>query len=86
MLSCKDISKLVSESLDHKLSLRKRMSMWMHLAMCGVCWGFRKTLLRIHQASDEYASEIEQDSDAHETKLSEEARERIKHSLDSPPS
>ena len=83
MLSCKDISKLVSESLDHKLPMRKRLSLWMHLGMCGVCWGFRKTLFRIHQESREYALEIEQDSASDETKLSDESRERITRALES---
>lgn len=35
MPSCRDITALVSESMDRKLPLRQRMSIRVHLAMCG---------------------------------------------------
>lgn len=86
MLNCKEVSKLVSESLDHQLPLWKRLNLWMHLCMCGVCWGFRKALLRIHDEAHQHAVQIEQDSAEQEIKLSDESRARIKRVLESHPS
>jgi len=37
MLNCKEASRLSSEALDRKLSLRERMLLRMHLAICDAC-------------------------------------------------
>lgn len=37
MMSCKEAGRLVSEARDHELSMRNRMGLRMHLAMCRVC-------------------------------------------------
>ncbi|MEX1026878.1 MAG: hypothetical protein WD049_02565 [Candidatus Paceibacterota bacterium] len=83
MLRCKDVSKLVSESLDHKLPLCKRLNLWMHLCMCGVCWGFRKAVLRIHDEAHQHGAEIEHDSAEQKIKLFDDSRERMKRTLES---
>jgi hypothetical protein len=50
MPNCREISRIVSESFDRSLPLRRRMAMWMHLMMCGHCSRFRKELLAIRRA------------------------------------
>lgn len=40
MLSCKDISELASEHLDHKLPIFKQLQFKMHLMMCRNCRQF----------------------------------------------
>ena len=82
MLSCKEVSKLVSESLDRKISMWARMNMWMHLAMCGICWGFRKNLVLLQKMSRGYAIAIEAGETQSDVKLPDEARKRIKQRLD----
>jgi len=50
MLTCKETARLVSEGLDRKLPLWKRMNLRLHLMMCGACSAYRRqveTLNRI---------------------------------------
>jgi predicted anti-sigma-YlaC factor YlaD len=37
MLSCKEVSNLLSDRLDRKLSFMERVRLRMHLAMCTAC-------------------------------------------------
>lgn len=37
MLNCKETTQLVSESMDHQLTFRRRMGLKMHLLMCRYC-------------------------------------------------
>jgi predicted anti-sigma-YlaC factor YlaD len=73
---CKDISKLVSQSLDRKLPLRLRMEIRLHLMMCSICRTYRKRLFFIHnllQRPESLSAETD-----HSRHLSPEAESRIK--------
>ena len=75
MLTCKDISKLISESLDRKLPLRKRIGVKFHLMMCSLCRTYNRQMLALR-------STLQRASDAvPPERLSDEARGRIKKSL-----
>jgi predicted anti-sigma-YlaC factor YlaD len=74
-LSCKDITRLVSESMDHTLPLIQRIKIRIHLGMCKYCARFEKQvrLLRtVYQKHEKVPSEAA---------LSAKARERIRHAL-----
>jgi hypothetical protein len=47
---CKDVSKLISRSLDENLPLRIRMGIRFHLMMCNLCRNYKKQLWIIHRA------------------------------------
>lgn len=81
MLSCKEVTQLVSESLDRDLRVYQRMSMRMHLLMCKFCSRYRKQLFILHDALRLHC-EHDKELDAHGSCLSPEARERIRKSLD----
>ena len=83
MLSCKEVSRLVSESLDHKLPFWKRVSVWIHLRLCRLCQGFRKDLLKIRDSARQHPNDIKMDASEPNSALSEEARERIQRALES---
>jgi predicted anti-sigma-YlaC factor YlaD len=73
---CKDISKLVSRSLDRKLPLRLRVEVRLHLMMCSICRTYRRRLLFIHNLLQRPESlPTEPDVSRH---LSPEAESRIK--------
>ena len=83
MPNCKEVTRLVSESMEHTLPFRKRVSLWMHLSMCKLCGGFKKELQMIQDAVRRHAKSIEQDAAPGESSLSNGARERIRRALDS---
>ena len=83
MMSCKEASQLVSESLDHKLPLHKLVGLKMHLTMCSMCRRFARQLRILRQAVGIFA-EMEADLDRpSEIELSPEAKARIVGALTS---
>ena len=50
MLSCKDITHLLSEGQDRNLSISERFKLMTHLAMCGGCSRYKKQIDFIRQA------------------------------------
>ena len=81
MLSCKEVSHLVSESLDRKLPFWQRMQVRMHLLMCRFCSRFRNQTLFLRDAARHYLMAVEETETATSTGLSPEARDRIKKAL-----
>ena len=81
MLSCKDVSYLVSESLDRKLPFWQRLQVRLHLLMCRFCARFRKQTLFLRDAARHYLMAVEETETATSAGLSPEARVRIKQSL-----
>ena len=79
-LSCKQASRLLSEQLDHPLSLWQRIRLKIHLAACTNCLFFGrqiralKHLIGLHTDSENLSP-----TDA---TLSDEVREQIKKCLD----
>ena len=81
MLRCREISKLVSESMERDLPLGQRLEVWMHLMMCRLCSGFARHLRLLRRAARENPERLGPDESAPEARLPEEARERIKTAL-----
>lgn len=53
MLSCKEVTHLLSESQDRKLALSERMHLGLHLTMCKGCSRYKKQLQFIQRACKE---------------------------------
>ena len=81
MLSCKEVSHLVSESLDRKLSPWQRIQVRLHLLMCRLCARFRRQTLFLRDAAHHYLMAVAETETATSAGLSPEARDRIKRSL-----
>lgn len=81
MLTCKEVSQLVSELLDRQLPLWQRVQVRMHLFMCRFCSRFRKQTLFLRAAARHYLSAVEMTENGSGTALSLEASNRIKKSL-----
>jgi hypothetical protein len=82
MFSCKKAARLLSESLDHKLSLWQRISLRIHLAICGLCRHFHKDMHRFDAALQKYAQQIDAGAALSEFGLRPEARQRILQAME----
>lgn len=80
MLSCKQASRLISQSLDRQLSGRERFVLRFHLMICNVCSRFRKQLVLMRLAVQRMSREIEQDE---HLQLSPDAKKRIADVIES---
>ncbi|TAN37284.1 MAG: zf-HC2 domain-containing protein [Verrucomicrobia bacterium] len=78
MLTCKEVSRLVSESLDQRLPFGQRVAMRLHLLMCRACRAYKNRMLLLRKILWLYAAGKGVSS---EIKLSEKVRDRIKHLL-----
>jgi len=81
MLSCKDVTRLVSESLDQTLPIQQRIALRIHFLLCKLCDRYRRHLLFIRNAVRKHPERLEGQEAPSSTTLSPEARERLKRSL-----
>ena len=80
MMTCKQASKLVSQSLDRPLSWSERAQLKFHLFICAACHRFNNQLRLLSHALKSMTHETESDLSI---KLSSEARVRINHAINS---
>ncbi|HEX9191545.1 MAG TPA: hypothetical protein VF847_05575, partial [Candidatus Deferrimicrobiaceae bacterium] len=83
-LSCKDVTHLVSESMDRTLPLGKRVGVRLHLLVCRFCERYRRQLLLLRETARHLAMTGERPGEPFPEALSREARERIRRSLSTP--
>lgn len=58
MMSCKQVTHLISEQLDRELSRRERMGMKFHLMMCTGCSNFRNNMRFLRKVCQDLAGGI----------------------------
>ena len=80
MFKCKDISHLISRSMDQKLPLRIRLGIKFHLMMCDLCLRYKKQLELIHKAISNI--ETERENSYPSEHLSDKVRKIIKKNLE----
>jgi len=54
MLTCKDVTHLLSEAQDRKLTIAERTRLEMHLLVCTGCSNFRKQMAFLRAACRRY--------------------------------
>lgn len=80
MLSCKQASQLISQSLEQPLAMRERFALKLHLLICKYCRRFRQQLQAIGVALKLTARAIESDDTI---KMPPEAKQRLIQSIES---
>ncbi len=63
MLSCREMTELVTDYLEGRLSAWNRIRFWMHIGMCGACWEYvremRAVIANLHRlGSDRVVPEV----------------------------
>ena len=84
MLSCMDVTRLLSESMDRSLPVGKRVGVRLHLLICGFCARYERQLLLIRETVRRLAVIDDACGSLAGESLSEEAKERIRISLATP--
>lgn len=79
MPSCRDVSELVSQSMDQRLPLTKRMTIRLHVSMCSLCRRYEKQLRLLREGARHFADPEENTA---QSSLSPEAAERLKKALE----
>jgi hypothetical protein len=77
-LSCREASRLISESLDRQLSRRERWSLRMHTLLCTACQRFTQQTKLIREAVANMPVAVREKWADSTTKLSVERRTQIK--------
>ncbi|EXI87132.1 MAG: hypothetical protein AW11_02742 [Candidatus Accumulibacter regalis] len=57
MLTCREVTQLLSEEQDRPLTLAERLRLRVHLAMCQGCANFKKQMNFLHAACRRFAGE-----------------------------
>jgi len=81
MLTCKDVTRLISESMDRSLPLRKRVGVRVHLLVCKFCARYERQLLLIRETVRRLVETEETAGGTLGEPLSEEAKARLRRSL-----
>jgi hypothetical protein len=77
-ISCKAATRLQSEAIDHRLTLRQRLGLRIHLVLCKWCRRYAKQITFLHDATHKHPDEMVKCAPQ---ELSAEARERIRRKL-----
>ncbi len=80
MLTCKEVSALVSNSLDRRLSWRERLGVRLHLLICKACRRFADQMRFLQTAARQFRHH--QPTQVASMQLSDAARRRIREALD----
>ena len=79
MFDCKKVSMMVSESMDRKFPIHRRLLIATHLLMCKYCNRFKKQLQILRRAVS--LEDIHEGVIARFPSLSKETREQIKQAM-----
>ncbi len=81
MPNCKEMAFLLSEGLDHRLPLIKRLLLKIHLMMCKACKNYKRQMFALRILSRVYFKSLERFSKTPSDSLSEISKKKMKARL-----
>ncbi len=79
MATCEEVTRLKSESMDSKLSLRQKFSIKFHVIFCQWCRKYGKQLDMIRQAAQKFKDKTDDFEREPRLKISSDTKERLKN-------
>jgi hypothetical protein len=79
--ACKDVTRLASDTMERKLSLRQRFEFKLHLMICSLCMRYVLQLRAMHEIAHQHAARMETGAAKPSSLLSPAARERMKRAM-----
>lgn len=76
--TCKEVTRMASDAMERKLSLRQRIDFKLHLLICSLCMRYVKQLEMMREIAHQHPEKSEA---AAATKLPPASRERMKQAL-----
>jgi Putative zinc-finger len=80
-LSCREASRLISESMDRELSRREKWALRLHTILCAACRRFAQQVTLIRQVIANMPNDLRENWSNSSAKLSTERRAQIKRLL-----
>jgi hypothetical protein len=80
MLTCKQASQIISQSLDRKLSWNERFALYLHLFICKYCLRFSQQLHTLRVSLRRISENVENDTNI---TMPSETKARIAKSIES---
>ena len=80
MISCKKASRLMSEGMDQRLSVKEVINLKMHLFFCAACAQVLRQLKGLRRLMRAYRNHLMSKSDK-SSSLSQRAKDKIKQTL-----
>ncbi len=59
MMMCKEATRLMSLKQDRTLTLQERVSLRLHLSMCGACRECDRQFILLHKAGDKLRTDLD---------------------------
>jgi hypothetical protein len=81
--SCKQAARLVSMSFERRLTVRESLSMRLHLMMCKTCTFYGRQIKALRSIFIRHEEVIANTPAAKDESLSDQAKERIKKTINS---
>jgi len=79
--TCKEVTRMASDSMEQKLPLRQRINMKLHFMICVWCLRYFKQLQFMREAIHQRDAHATGEKSSSTSSLSSEARERMKRTL-----
>ena len=73
IVPCQVATRLISESMERKLSLKERIDLWLHLRLCDFCVKFLRQIRGLRKIARSYKLQ--------DIQLPQTAKDRIKQAL-----
>ncbi len=80
--TCREASRLLSDAMDCPLPWHRRARLLLHVSMCRLCERYQRQLFLIRAVQRGRATPLIDDDARQAPRLSDEAKERLRRSID----